>query len=240
MSGGAPRALVSLFAFNEGAKFTDTLARFPEDRTYDVLIVDDGSTDGSTDAVSSDFILLRNEQNQGLGASIKRAFRYALDHDYPILVVMAGNGKDDPVEIPRLLHPIEQEGYDFVQGSRFLPGGGHRNMPLYRVFATRVVHPLLFSVFAHQFVTETTNGFRAIRTTILRDARVDWEQSWLDLYELEQYVQFKACRLGYRRKEVPVSKAYPPKGQPYTKVKALTGWWSMIRPVVLLGFGLRE
>jgi dolichol-phosphate mannosyltransferase len=238
--GTPPRVLVSLFAFNEGEKFANTLARFPAARSYDVLIVDDGSSDGSTDDISDAFVLLRNDRNIGLGASIKRAFRYALEHDYEILVIMAGNGKDDPGEIPRLLEPILEHGYDFVQGSRFLPGGGFSNMPFYRVVATRFVHPLVFSLFVRRLVTETTNGFRAFRTQILRDSRIDWEQDWLDMYELEQYVHFKVCRLGYARKEVPVSKAYPPKGQPYTKVKAITGWWSMVKPVVFLGLGLRR
>ncbi len=234
------RVLVSLFAYNEGAKFTDTLARFPKGRAYDVVLVDDGSTDGSTANVPEGFILLRNETNLGLGASIKRAFRYAVAEEYDVLVIMAGNGKDDPAEIPRLLRPILDGDADFVQGSRFLPGGGYSNMPFYRVLATRYVHPLLFSAFVGRLVGETTNGFRALRIGILKDPRIDWEQPWLDLYELEQYVHFKVCRLGYDRREVPVSKAYPPKGQPYTKVKAITGWWSMVRPVVYLGLGLKK
>lgn len=234
------RTLVSLFVYNEGARLERTLARFPNEAPYDVLIVDDGSTDGATDAVPDRFILLKNERNLGLGYSIKRAFRYALEHGYDVIVIMAGNGKDDPNEIPRLLAPIERDEYDFVQGSRFLPGGGFSNMPGYRVIATKYVHPLVFSALARKRVGETTNGFRAFKTSILRDPRIDWDQEWLDLYELEQYVHFKVCRLGYRRTEVPVSKSYPPKGQPYTKVKAFTGWWSMLKPVVYLGLGIKK
>jgi dolichol-phosphate mannosyltransferase len=234
------RTLVSLFVYNEGKLLERTLARFPAEAAYDVLIVDDGSTDGATDTIPDRFIVLKNERNIGLGASIKRAFRYALEHDYDVIVIMAGNGKDDPNEIPRLLEPIERDGYEFVQGSRFLAGGGFSNMPGYRVVATKYVHPLMFSALSRRWVTETTNGFRAFKTSVLRDARIDWEQDWLDMYELEQYVHFKVCRLGYRRTEVPVSKTYPPKGQPYTKVKAITGWWSMLKPVVYLGLGIRK
>lgn len=240
--GTAPlRVLVSLFAYNERDKCRRTLARFPERPPYDVLVVDDGSTDGTVPTdLPAHFVVLRNERNQGLGASIKRAFRYALEHRYDVIAIMAGNGKDDPLEIPRLLTPILEQGVDFVQGSRFLSGGGHTNMPFYRVIATRLVHPIFVSALSGRWVTETTNGFRAFKTTLLRDARVNWEQDWLDKYELEQYVQFKALRLGYTRTEVPVSKAYPPKGQDYTKVKAITGWWSMLRPVLYLGLGIRR
>lgn len=235
------RVLVSLFAYNEGDKLRFTLDRFPAQRPYDVLIVDDGSTDGSLDGVEErGFILIRNERNLGLGASIKKAFRYALENDYDIIVIIAGNGKDDPNEIPRLLKPIIEDGCDFVQGSRFLKGGAYGNMPLHRLIATKVIHPLLFSLLAGRRVTESTNGFRALRTSILRDERINWEQSWLDQYELEQYVHFKVCRLGYKRVEVPVSKVYPSKTGDYTKVKAFTGWWSMIKPLVYLAIGVRR
>src|SRR4029078_1263876 len=93
----------------------------------------------------------------------------------------------DPLEIPSLLQPLEQDTADFVQGSRYLGGGGFGNMPGYRVFGTRVVHPMIFSAAARKRVTESTNGFRAFRTTILRDPRIDWRQDWLDRYELEPY-----------------------------------------------------
>lgn len=238
---GKPKILVSLFAYNEGEKFENTLAKFPAQHDYDVLVVDDGSTDDTADHVRRHgFILVQNGVNLGLGASIKKAFRYAVEHEYAVIVIMAGNGKDDPNEIPRLLAPILDDGCDFVQGSRFLPGGSHRNMPFYRIFATRYVHPWIFSALAGKRVTETTNGFRAIRTRVLRDERIRWEQDWLDQYELEQYVHFKVVRLGYRRAEVPVSKIYPARGRDYTKVKPLIGWWSMLKPILYLGFGIRK
>lgn len=235
------KVLVSLFAYNEGDKLRLTLDRFPAQRPYNVLIVDDGSTDGSLDGVEGrGFILIRNERNLGLGASIKKAFRYALENDYDIIVIMAGNGKDDPNEVDRLVKPIVEDGYDFVQGSRFLKGGAYGNMPLHRLVATRVIHPLIFSLLSGRRVTESTNGFRAFRTSILRDERINWEQSWLDQYELEQYVHFKVIRLGYKRTEVPVSKIYPPGTRDYTKVKAFTGWWSMIKPLVYLAIGVKR
>jgi dolichol-phosphate mannosyltransferase len=105
--------------------------------------------------------------------------------------------------------------------------------------ATRL-HPVLFSLSVGRRVSESTNGFRAFRTSLLDDARIRLDQSWLDEYELEPYLYWKTIRLGYRTEEVPVTKIYPPKSIGYTKMKPITGWWSMLRPIVLLGLRIRS
>ena len=230
--------LVAAFAYNEGEKIRRTLARHPPERQYDLLVADDGSTDGSLDDVGPDVIVVSSAANVGIGASMKGVFEFALERGYDVLVIQAGNDKDDPLEIPRLLAPLLDGTADFVQGSRYL--GAFGNMPLYRVVATRLVHPLIFSLAARKRVTESTNGFRAFRTQILRDPRIDWRQTWLDRYELEPYLMLKAIRLGYRHVEVPVTKIYPRHALGYTKMRPFIDWWSIIRPVVYLGLGLRK
>ena len=171
---------------------------------------------------------------------MKRVFQHALDHDAEILVIMAGNNKDEPAEIPLLLEPITERGYDFVQGSRFLPRGGYGGTPTYRIVANRYIHPLAVSLAARRRVTDSTNGFRAFRTRLLLDPRIDWRQDWLDRYELEPYLLLKTIRLGYRFTEVPVHKVYPPRHQGYTKMRPIVDWWSILRPVILMGLGLRK
>lgn len=234
------RVLAATFAYNEGEKIRRTIARHPRTRPYDLLVMDDGSTDGALDDVEPGVIVLRNETNQGIGSAMKRVFDYALDQGYDVLVIQAGNDKDDPLEIPALLEPLLAGAADFVQGSRYLGGGGFGNMPRYRVFGTRVIHPLVFSIASGKRVTESTNGFRAFRTALLRDARINWRQDWLDRYELEPYLMLKAITLGYRHREVPVTKIYPRHELGYTKMRPFIDWWSILRPVVYLGLGLRK
>src|SRR5437588_12908124 len=123
------RILAATFAFNEGDKIRRTLARHPPGRSYDLMVADDGSTDHALDGVDPRVLVLRNETNRGIGATMKSVFQYALDHQYDVVVIHAGNDKDDPLEIPALLDPILRGDADFVQGSRYLGGGGFGNMP---------------------------------------------------------------------------------------------------------------
>lgn len=234
------RILAATFAYNEGEKITRTLARHPANRAYDLLVVDDGSTDGALVDVDPSIMVLRNATNLGIGAAMKQAFAFALEREYEVIVIHAGNDKDEPLEIPRLLAPILAGEADFVQGSRYLGGGGFGNMPRYRVLGTRVIHPLAFSIAARKRVTDSTNGFRAFRTAILRDPRIDWRQTWLDRYELEPYLLLRAIALGYRHCEVPVTKIYPAHELGYTKMRPVVDWWSILRPIVLVGLGLRK
>jgi dolichol-phosphate mannosyltransferase len=234
------RVLAAAFAYNEREKIRRTLERHPRDRSYDLLVMDDGSTDGSLDDIDPGVLVLRNPANRGIGYSMKAVFAFALERGYDILVIQAGNDKDDPLQIPALLAPILEDRADFVQGSRFLPGGEYGNMPAYRVIGTRAVHPWLLSIAAGKRVTESTNGFRAFRTDLLRDPRIDWRQEWLDRYELEPYLLMQTIRLGYRHCEVPVTKIYPDHELGYTKMRPVVDWWSIVRPIVYLGLGLRK
>ena len=225
--------------WDEEAKIGHVVSRAPRDVVDTVLVVDDGSRDRSPEvAREKGAEVLPLGRTVGVGAALRAGFDWARSRGFDVIVVCAGNNKDAPEEIPRLLEPIA-DGADFVQGSRFLAGGRTGGMPLYRHFATRL-HPLLFSLAARKRVSESTNGFRAFRTTLLDDARINLHQAWLDEYELEPYLYWKTIRLGYRTREVPVTKIYPPKAIGYTKMKPITGWWSMLRPIVLLGLGLRK
>lgn len=236
-----PKTLVVPFVYNEGEKIRAELERFPKNRPYTVMVMDDGSMDGATDGIEERYGVecLRHDHNYGVGRAFKTAFEHFLKSDYEVFIAFAGNNKDEPLEIPQLVKPIAEGEADIVQGSRYLSGGGYGNMPAYRVFATKL-HAFLFSIAARKRVTESTNGFRAIHRRVLEDPRINWHQDWLDQYELEPYLLFKAIRCGYRHVEVPCTKIYPEKHLGQTKMKAFIGWWSILRPVLLLGFGLRK
>ena len=235
------RFIVIAPCYNEEKKICEVVDRVKAiDLADEILVVDDGSTDRSALlSAQHGATVLSLEKVTGVGAALRVGIEYAKGK-YDAIVIIAGNNKDEPKEIYRLLDPIADDKAVFVQGSRFLPTGGYGGaMPLYRKWATRL-HPLLFSIVTGRRITESTNGFRAFRSSLLDDARIKLEQAWLNGYELEPYLYYKTITLGYPTREVPVTKIYPPKAVGYTKMKPITGWWSILRPLFLLRFGFRR
>lgn len=233
--------LAAPVAYNEEKKIGRVLDRFRKEDVSAVVLVDDASTDRTAkEAEKRGIKVLRHERRRGVGAAIRTAIRYAQSQRFDILVIVAGNDKDRPEEIPRLLKPIVEEDYDLVQGSRYLPGGSYGNMPTYRQMATRFLHPWIFTIACRQRMTDSTNGFRAIRLRLFDDPGIDIDQPWLDHYELEPYTLLKAIRLGHRVKEVPVTKIYPDASLGYTKMPPIIGWWQMLRPILLIALGFRK
>lgn len=245
-----PRILVSTFAYNEHVKIEATISRIFEadlqsripGSAVEVVVVDDGSSDEYPKKLQERFAftLLRNDTNKGIGFSIRRVIEYGLQKGFDVLVIMAGNNKDEPLEIPQLVAPVLSGEADFVQGSRYLAGGGFGVMPVYRRLATQAVHPMLVWLVTGKRLHDTTNGFRAIRLSTLKEPEWHLNQEWLDRYGLEYYILFKYLKGPYRSTEVPVTKTYPPKQLGYTKIKPFSGWWDILKPIVLLGLRIKK
>lgn len=222
-------------ALNEIGKIEDVLRRMPMDIVDLVVVSDDNSTDGTVDYVLSLSLtitrirILTSATNRGVGAAIRSGYNFALENECDVICVVAGNNKDFPEDLHVILDPILDDKADFVQGSRFL----HENpdfgpMPSYRIWATKSIHPKLVSFRVRKKITESTNGFRAITSRVLLDKRVRLELSILDKYALEPYLLMKSIKLGYRHTEVGVKKVYPDKHLGQTKMKPITGWWSIL------------
>lgn len=233
--------LVGICSYNEGDKIRRVMKKFNDYALYDVLLIDDGSDDGSVQHLECDahVTIVRNAHPSGAGFGTRQLIDYALLHGYEAVIFVSGNDKDDANDVQTLVAAL-RDGADFVQGSRYLPGGGYGNMPVYRRISTQFVHPFLFSLLCRRKITDSTNGFRAVKCDLFRDQRLDLNQTWLDAYELEPYLFFKAIQLGYQVVEAPVHKFYPPKKEGYTKMKPVSGWWSILRPIFLLGLRIKK
>ena len=234
------KTLVAVLTFNEGEKLQKLFQDFPKEKSYDILVVNDGSTDNTLKfLVEQNLTHANHTENLGVGAGIRTATEYAKKNNYEVIVIMAGNGKMLPVEIDRLLVPIYENNVDYVQGSRYLDGGNSLHLPTFRNFAIKLF-TLMTNIVLGFKGTDITCGFRAYRLAIFENKDIDIHQDWLGQYEMEYYIHYKVIKSKYNVREVPVSMIYPKEGKNYSKIKPFVGWWSMVRPWIFLTLRLKK
>ena len=239
--------IVIIPVYNDTCNIVKVLAKFRDKIVDEICIVTDCSTKDDLDEIGkaatkigTSVHVIRNRERKGVGYAIRDGIEYALGNGYDVVVVMAGNNKDDPREIPRLLTPILKEDYDYVQGSRFLPGGKRVKNPFLRGVFSRFF-PFFWTLLTNVRCTDVTNGFRAYKLKIFLDKRIDIWQGWLDGYELEYYIHYKVLTLGYKTKEVPVSKVYPYRHKGgYSNISPFRDWWKIVGPLVYLKLGVKD
>ena len=214
---------------NEGARILTELGRAQRagiDKLCDIVLCDGGSTDGSmkpeTLALYGVNTLLTKTGPGKQGAQLRMGIYFALDRGYKGVLTIDGNNKDSIEDVPRFIEKL-REGYDFVQGSRFIRGGHAVNTPPVRYAAVRLVHAPLTSLAAHQGFTDTTNAYRAYSREYLTHPDVRPLRDVFMGYELLAYLSIRATRLGLRACEVPVTRAYPATGKTPTKITGFKG-----------------
>ncbi len=221
------RYCVAVFVINEGERIRNQLRGMASlADMIDIVVADGGSTDGSLALDSLNEFRLRAlliKRGPGkLSAQMRMAIAFALAEDYDGMVVIDGNGKDDYTAIPRFIELLD-EGYDHIQGSRYIPGGQGVNTPMSRSVGVRLLHAPLISLAAGVHYTDTTNGFRAYSRRLLADRRVAPLRDVFVGYELHYYLAIRAPKLGYRVIETPVTRRYPETGKTPTKISPIKG-----------------
>ena len=227
-------------AYNEAASLERLLPRIPRDLCDIVIVVNDCSTDATSESAGrGGASVIDRAERGGPGPAIRDGLDLLRAQNIDLCAVMASNGKHDPAQLPDLLLPLAEQNLDLVRGSRHLQGGGHVNIPWHRLLMIQVF-TVLFSILAGQRVTDATGGYQAYRLKILDDPRIDLHQAWLGRYEVETYLFAKTLLCGYRWKEVPVQITYAGGKKPYTRARPVVDWWGYFRPVLLLRLGLKH
>jgi len=198
----------------------------------DIIIMDAGSTDGSLNLgmlKDNGVQCLMVKTGPGrLSSQLRCAYAFALDQGYTGIVTIDGNDKDDPEAIPRFIDALK-DGLDFVQASRFIPGGVGENTPKCRDFAIRWIHVPLLGLFSGFHWTDTTQGFRAYSRKMLIDPNISVFRDVFISYELLAYLSYRAPKLGYRCIELPTIRRYPVTGLIPTKISRIKGNLSVLK-----------
>ncbi len=156
------------------------------------------------------------------------AYAYALEQGYEGIVTIDGNDKDDPDTIGLFVTGLK-EGWDFLQASRFVPGGVAENTPLSRWIAIRCIHAPMLSLCSGFHWTDTTQGYRAYSSKMLLDPRVQPFRDIFMQYELLAYLSYRVPRLGFKVKEVPTTRRYPANEKIPTKISPFRGNWVVMK-----------
>ena len=226
---------------NEGERIKNLLKRMEGNcipSIADIIIVDGGTTDGSLEVDALKQVGVRGhvlKKGPGkLSAQLRCAYAFALDQGYRGVVTIDGNDKDDPEAIPRFIEALEG-GVDFVQASRFQPGGRGVNTPKSRDIAIRYIHVPCLNIASGFKWTDTTQGFRAYSRRMLLDPKIAPFRDIFMTYELLAYLSYRVPKVGYQCKELPTTRWYP-NGEIPTKISNFRGNLEVLKILILSCF----
>ena len=226
---------------NEGDRIRGQLMRIArENLPIDVVVVDGGSTDGSlaesfVRTVGVRAVLTKTGPGQ-LSAQLRAAYAWCIQQGYEGIVTIDGNGKDGVEAIAEMIAKLE-DSYDYVQGSRYLPGGAAENTPFQRTIANRFIHAPLLSLAGRHWFSDTTNGFRAYSVRYLTDSRVLPFRDEFQRYGLLFYLTVRAGQLKLKVGQVPVTRRYPANKKVPTKISGAASKLSLLGETVFAATG---
>ena len=214
---------------NEGERIWKELYRAKRSgisEKVDIILCDGGSNDGSTELnklkqLGVSVLLVKYGQGKQ-GAQLRMGIYFAMLRNYKGVVTIDGNNKDSIEDIPAFLKRLE-EGYDFVQGSRFIKGGRAIHTPLIRLVSLRLLHAPIISITAGKWYTDTTNAYRGYSMRYLLNDKVQVFRDIFVSYELLAYLSVRADQLGMKTCEIPVTREYPAAGKVPTKISFWKG-----------------
>lgn len=180
----------------------------------DVLVVDDGSSDRTSDLVQKTGVkVIKHEKNMGKGASLKTGIKYGLNEGYDAMVMLDGDGQHDPQFIPLMVSSLDKAG--MIICSRFLEGPP-QGMAIQRRFSNKLTTSLLkFTTGYH--ITDSQCGFRIFS----RDAARVFLNIPYDDYEFESEMLFQASLNNLSVKEIPIPSSYKGEKSYITRTKIL-------------------
>ena len=177
--------------------------------SFHVLIIDDGSPDGTAaivkDLMSNQYAnrlhLIERAGKLGLGTAYITGFKWAIEHQYDYIFEMDADFSHNPNDLPRLYNACATEGYDVAIGSRYVSGVNVVNWPMGRVLMSYYASKYV------QFVTgikvkDTTAGFKCYRREVLETLELDKIRFKGYAFQIE--MKFTAYKCGFKIKEVPV------------------------------------
>lgn len=242
-AGKSKNYVILIPIINEGTRIHKELYRASKHNVADyadIVICDGGSTDGCTEEkklrkLQVNTLLVKQDSGKQ-GAQLRMGIWWALQRGYKGIITIDGNNKDSIEDVPHFIEKLE-DGYDLIQGSRFVKGGKAINTPFIRLISVKLIHAPIISLTAHYRFTDTTNAYRAYSARYLQDNRVQPLRDIFMTYELLSYLSVRATQIGYKACEIPVTRAYPKKGKIPTKISFFKGNGELLKILIKNALG---
>jgi glycosyltransferase involved in cell wall biosynthesis len=195
------RVLVIVPAFNEAGSLPNLLRSLHQECPYyDVVVIDDGSTDGTRGRIGPVARVISLPTNLGIGGAVQTGLQVAFRENYDVAVQVDGDGQHPPRELHKLIDAMDEHGDDMVVGSRFLGSGTFKSTATRRMGIR--FFSVLLSAICRTKITDPTSGFRAVNRRGIRLLAHNYSE---DFPEVEALVV--ASRAGLRIAEIPVEMA---------------------------------
>jgi glycosyltransferase involved in cell wall biosynthesis len=198
-----PHVLVCIPAYNESKTIGMVVQKAKKYARY-VIVYDDGSTDDTYEIAKSSGAdqIIRNAANKGYGVAIRALFQVAREKNADIMVTLDSDGQHDPDQIPDLIKPICEEGFDIAIGSRFLRNQDKAGIPTYRSLGIRAITRLAHYA-SYYDITDAQSGFRAYNNKAITSINL-FEEGMAVSTEILARAQEKRLLI----KEVPITVRY--------------------------------
>ncbi|MEZ7885410.1 MAG: polyprenol monophosphomannose synthase [Bacteroidales bacterium] len=174
---------------------------------FDILIIDDGSPDGTADIVknlqkefNNSLFILERKGKLGLGKAYITGFKWAVENNYEYIVEMDADFSHNPNDLPRLYKACE-EGADLAIGSRYCNGISVINWPIGRVIMSYYASTYVRKVLGMK-IFDTTAGFKCYRRQVLDT--IDFSRIKMKGYGFQIEMKYNTYKLGFKIKEVPI------------------------------------
>lgn len=170
-----------------------------------ILVIDDNSPDGTgkiADQLAEKYagiFVLHRQKKEGLGKAYIAGFKWALEHNYEVIIQMDCDFSHDPKYLPEMLELIKTN--DLVIGSRYSHGVSCYNWPLQRILLSKFAN-IYTEIFARLPVKDATGGFKCFRSVVLRS--IDLDSIKTNGYSFQIETTYRAQRLGFAVKEFPI------------------------------------
>lgn len=220
------KTIILIPTYNERKNLPNLIQRIEDQLAADVLIIDDGSPDGTAQLVETlqskhpQLKLLRRSEKNGIGNAYKAGFKWVLERDYEVILMMDADLSHDPAALPAFIQSIRT--HDAVFGSRYLRGVRVYNWSFSR---------LLLSKFSNEFIrfilgvpsTDTTTAYKCFRRRVLEGIaapRLGGKQNAFFIH-----LVFETYRHGYCAEEIPFLFTEREEGE--SKMRASVAWESL-------------